>query len=81
MTWAGFLTSAILLFVAGATGVGKLLGLVEVPGYTTLILLFALGQSLTLFSIGILGGYIYRAFENSTGRPNYVVRKTYEKPE
>lgn len=81
MTWAGFLASVTLLFVAGATGVARALGLVDVPGYTTLVLLFALGQSLTLLSIGILGGYIYRAFENSTGRPNYVIRKIYEKPQ
>ena len=81
MTWAGFVTSVLLVFVAIATGVGKVLGLVEIPGYTTLILLFALGQSLTLFSMGILGGYMYRAFENSTGRPNYVIRKIHEKPQ
>jgi hypothetical protein len=81
MTWAGFLATVILLFVAGATGVARALGLVDIPGYTTLVLLFALGQSLTLLSIGILGGYIYRAFENSTGRPNYVIRKIYEKPQ
>ena len=81
ITWTGFLASMILIFVAGATGIGKALGIVEIPGYTTLILLFALGQSLTLLSIVILGGYIYRAFENSTGRPNYVIRKIYEKPQ
>ena len=75
MTWTGFLSSALLLMLAVSTVVGKILGFIDLPGYTTLVLLFALGQSLTLMCIGIVGGYLYRTFENSTNRPNYVIRK------
>jgi hypothetical protein len=74
MTWTGFVTSALLLVLAASTALGKILGLISLPGYTTLVLLFALGQSLTLMCIGIVGGYLYRTFENSTNRPNYVIR-------
>jgi hypothetical protein len=75
MTWTGFISSGLLLILATSTAIGKILGLVSLPGYTTLVLLFALGQSLTLMCIGIVGGYLYRTFENSTNRPNYVIRK------
>lgn len=55
------------------TLLGALLGRIDVPGYATLIILTAFGQGATLSSIGILGGYLSRTFDNSKRRPRYIV--------
>ena len=47
-------------------------GMIHVPGYTPLILTLLFSTSSILLSIGILGGYIWRAFENTKGRPLYI---------
>ena len=73
-----------LLVLVGAMGVaGSLLlslvvflawvfGAIAVKGYTPQILAVLFSTSLILFSIGVLGGYVWRAFENTKGRPEYI---------
>ncbi len=46
-----------------------------VPGWTTLVVLLCLIGGWILISIGILGEYVARIFEEVKGRPLYVVRK------
>jgi hypothetical protein len=74
----GFLSSLIFFVVGILTLLGKLTNQIEVPGYVMTVLLICLGQSVLLMSIGIIGGYVSRSFENSTGRPHYVVSKVIE---
>jgi glycosyltransferase involved in cell wall biosynthesis len=56
----------------------KILGIVHIPmppGWTTIIMsVFFLG-SLQLVSIGILGEYIGRVYDQSKGRPVFIVRE------
>ena len=51
----------------------RLVGDIEVPGYTALALLVLFFGALNLASIGIVGSYVWRAFENTKGRPGAVV--------
>ncbi|MCI0344152.1 MAG: glycosyltransferase [Chloroflexi bacterium] len=53
----------------------RLLGLIAVPGYAATVLVVAFFGALNCFGLGILGGYIWRTFENTKGRPNYVVAR------
>ena len=74
----------LMLVTIGSVGVlGSLLaslvvatawiaGLITVRGYTPLILAVLLSTSLILLSLGVLGGYIWRAFENTKCRPLYI---------
>ena len=50
-----------------------MLGLYNVPGWTSLMVVICLIGSAILISIGILGEYIGRIFEEIKGRPLYVV--------
>lgn len=50
-----------------------LLGLYVVPGWSSLIVVFCLIGGAILISIGILGEYIARVFEEVKGRPIYIV--------
>lgn len=58
-----------------------LLGLIDVPGYTPLILGQILLFMVTLLGFGIVGSYTWRAFENTKSRPLGLVaiEKTFEK--
>ena len=51
----------------------RLLGLVDVPGFTALAVLVVFLGALNLFGLGIVGSYAWRAYENSKQRPLHVV--------
>ena len=46
------------------------------PGWASLIVIILFASGLILFSIGILGIYIGKIFEQSKGRPLYLIDKT-----
>jgi glycosyltransferase involved in cell wall biosynthesis len=50
----------------------RVAGVIDVPGYTTLLLVVLLAGAANLLGLGIVGGYVWRAFENTKGRPLYV---------
>jgi hypothetical protein len=77
ITWSGFLSSLFFLILGAFTFFGKVSGAITVPGYAMTVLLISFGQSITILSLGILGGYIYRTFENGTGRPHYIIDQIY----
>ena len=53
------------------------LGLYTVPGWTSLMVVVCLIGSAILISIGVLGEYVGRIFEESKGRPLYVVAESW----
>jgi dolichol-phosphate mannosyltransferase len=52
-------------------------GWYTVPGWTSLTVLVSLVGSALLISIGILGEYVAKLYEQSKGRPLYVVAQTF----
>jgi glycosyltransferase involved in cell wall biosynthesis len=75
-----------VMIVAGAVGLGGALaatvavlvawafGAIDVRGYTPLMLVVLFSFSTTLLALGIVGGYVWRIFENTKGRPMHLVR-------
>ena len=73
-----------LLMVIGAIGgvltalgsvvvlVAKLTGAIQQTGYTPLMLVILLSTFALMFSLGIVGSYVWRTYENSKGRPGAV---------
>jgi len=53
--------------------VGRVTGRIEVPGYAATVLTVMFFGGLNSLGIGILGEYLWRTFENTKGRPDYVV--------
>jgi hypothetical protein len=51
----------------------RLFGVIPVPGYAATVLVVSFFGALNCFGLGIIGGYIWRTFENTKGRPNYIV--------
>ncbi|MFZ2633797.1 MAG: glycosyltransferase [Desulfosalsimonadaceae bacterium] len=51
-----------------------------VSGFTTVILLLLIFGSLTLSSLGIIGHYLARIYEEVKGRPRYIISETFSQP-
>ena len=56
--------------------VAKLTGAIVVPGYTATLLTILFFSSLNLFGLGVIGSYVWRAYENTKARPLAVVMQT-----
>ena len=67
---------ALGLLVASALGIavlfGKLAGLIAVPGYAMTLIAILFFGALNLLSLGIVGTYAWRAYENTKQRPQAV---------
>jgi polyisoprenyl-phosphate glycosyltransferase len=63
----GAMTGAIVVLVAWLNSA------IPVPGYTALMLVILLSTGAILLSLGIVGMYVWRAYENTKGRPTAVV--------
>jgi glycosyltransferase involved in cell wall biosynthesis len=49
-----------------------LAGAITVPGYTPVILVLLVSFTSTMLALGVMGGYVWRTFENTKGRPLYL---------
>jgi glycosyltransferase involved in cell wall biosynthesis len=78
LTIFGIVITMLMLLVLATTLFASAMGWMEVRGYATIVILSALGHSVTIMGLGILGGYIHRSFENTKGRPRFVIEKVYE---
>lgn len=77
ITVLGFLSTGLFLTVAALTFLGAVFGLVNVQGYTTLVVLIGLGNSVVILSVGVVGSYISRAFDNTKQRPNFLIMRKF----
>jgi polyisoprenyl-phosphate glycosyltransferase len=63
----GVLVGAIVL-------VARAVGAITVPGYAATVLILLIFMSLNSLGLGIIGSYVWRAYENTKGRPGAIVR-------
>lgn len=68
--------SALLAFIYGAFSLVRgLVSPITVPGWTSLVVLLVLFSGLILLSLGILGEYLWRIFDEVKKKPMYLVQK------
>lgn len=72
----GFAMSALSLLVAFYNVIAKLVGIIQLSGYTTTVFSIWFVGGLILFVLGIMGLYIGRIFDQVKGQPLFVVRET-----
>lgn len=53
----------------------KLMGLINVSGWTTLFIFNLLSFGIIMLTLGILGGYLWRSFDASRNRPPYIIEE------
>lgn len=56
--------------------VSKLMGKIDVSGYTTIVVILLFTSGMIMFTLGLLGEYIWRTLENTRNRPIAVVSET-----
>jgi dolichol-phosphate mannosyltransferase len=66
----------LVAIVVGAQAVRLWLDGRALPGFTTVILLQLIIGGFLMISLGIIGTYIARIYDEVKGRPRYVVRET-----
>jgi glycosyltransferase involved in cell wall biosynthesis len=76
-TWAGaLLLAGTLLYSAAIVGQYFLVGRSLPTGTTVVILLICVLVGAVLFSLGIIGSYVFRIYQEVLRRPRYLVRET-----
>ncbi len=76
-SYFGFTISAFAFLYAVVLAIRKLLHDVDVPGYTSLMVVVLFLGGVQLITLGVLGEYIGRVYNEVKGRPLYVVREQY----
>ena len=74
--WLSVLGFLAALVVSLALVVLRLLGLINVPGYTALVILILCCCMFNNLVVGVVGLYTWRAFENTKNRPAALIRTT-----
>ena len=78
LTWVGILGILTSILLGLIILLGRLSGIVIVPGYTSTILVVIFFGALNLIGLGIIGTYAWRAYENTKGRPLAICMDKYD---
>ena len=78
LSLAGLMGMSVSVVLAVAVLGAKINGQVNVPGYTATVLVVMFFGGLNSFGIGVLGEYLWRTFENTKRRPEYIVARVDE---
>jgi glycosyltransferase involved in cell wall biosynthesis len=76
LVFVGALGVTVSIVFAIVVFFSKLMGLIQVPGYTATVIALAFFSSLNSFGLGVIGSYVWRTFENTKGRPLAIVLET-----
>ena len=63
------------ILLAVVVGVARAAGAITVPGYAATVTVIAFFGALNLAGLGVVGAYVWRAFENTKRRPGAVVMR------
>jgi dolichol-phosphate mannosyltransferase len=75
MTTVGVMTIFFAFAILIYSIVVKLSGLYTAPGWTSLMVALTFFSGIQLLSLGILGEYIARIYDESKNRPLYIIRE------
>lgn len=73
MTMIGLLFFLFAIIFGIKVIIAKIHGLIPIQGYTTLLVIVLFSAGIIMFTLGILGEYIWRILEASRNRPQFVV--------
>jgi glycosyltransferase involved in cell wall biosynthesis len=71
----GLVGAVAALVYALVTLIAWLAGAIAVPGFTALMIVILFATGSILLALGIVGTYVWRAYENTKGRPQSVVMR------
>jgi polyisoprenyl-phosphate glycosyltransferase len=71
---AGLGSSALSIMLGSVVVWGRLRGVIQIAGYTPIVLMIMFFGGLTAVGLGIVGQYIWLSLQNSRRRPSFIVR-------
>jgi hypothetical protein len=74
----GLFGIALSVIYTSIVVLAKWTGRVPVPGYSATVLLIMFFGGLNSLGLGLIGEYVWRTFENTKGRPTYIVAQRVE---
>ena len=74
--YIGLIISLLAIFIGGLIIVLSLTNVIEVPGWTSVIVSLYLIGGLIIANLGVIGYYIGKTFDETKRRPLYVVENT-----
>lgn len=80
LTYAGVLGLIASAFLAILVFTARVSGMIELPGYTATVIIISFFAALNSFGLGVVGSYVWRAFENTKQRPGAIVLHRWEQP-
>ena len=75
MSVLGFMLAGFSFMLGGWYVLQKLIGIDITPGLPTTVLVVTFFAGLQLFSLGLIGEYIGRIYDETKRRPMYIVDK------
>ncbi len=78
LLWIGSIGIVISLIFSVIVLWARLSGRIHVPGYSPIVLTVTFFGSINLICFGIVGSYVWRAYENTKKRPGAVVLREME---
>lgn len=76
----GILGITLGVIVGAVVLIARATGTITVPGYAATVLILVFFLSLNSLGLGIIGSYVWRAYETVKGRPGAIVQNTVEIP-
>lgn len=76
----GLVAVTIGAVLAVIVAVARISGAIAVPGYAATLLVFVFFAGVNCLGLGIIGSYVWRAYEAVKGRPGAIVREVAELP-
>jgi len=80
-SWIGAAVAGLSLLYGAWRVVRAIFWGIDVPGFETIVVSITFLGGMQLLSLGVLGSYIGRIFEEVKARPLYIVRRCYGLPE
>lgn len=76
MSVIGLLTAGLAFFASIYVFVTSLMTVSKAPGWSSIVLLIMFFSGLILMSLGVIGEYLWRIYDEVRGRPLYIVKET-----
>lgn len=73
ITFLGFVFSFASLIALIVTIIRRVTGAIDVEGYSSLLIVMLFGFGIVMFSLGILGEYMWRMFDATRNRPPFII--------
>lgn len=78
ITFVGFVLGLASISYSLYILYNKVIGNIEVEGWSTMMIVFLIISSFQMISLGVLGEYLWRSLDASRKRPNFVIENIYK---